>query len=264
MSAHNQKQPPTPPPNTSVDGIIPISKENFTEFIKSPYAVIWAGPGFTPSIFPAFLRFRLGLFHSPQVKLGTADFLRIEWTPAVKFIVAMHLGRHGLKADALGRPPDGFYLFANGTLLGFEPNDLEINKDNGLFWIGAFTGVIGILSNNPQALHVASHMATWQMGERVAQRFEELIGQHFSASLPGSEAPPPSSEISDPIRRAYAALGLSPDASDQEVSAAHKRLVKEHHPDRAAKTQEAQNSAHRRTAEVNAARDAIRRHRGER
>lgn len=262
MSAHNKKQSPPPPPNTSVDGIVPVSQENFTEFIKSPYAVIWAGPGLTPSIFPAFLRFSLGLFHSPPVKLGTADFSRIEWTPSVKFIVAMHLGRHGLKADDQGRPPDGFYLFANGTLLGFEPNELELNKDNNLLFLGAIAGVYGLLSSNAAALNFAAHMTTWKMGERVAQRFEELIGQHFSASLPGSEAPPPPSEISDPIRRAYAALGLSPDASDQEVAAAHKRLVMEHHPDRAAKTQESQGRAHRRTAEVNAARDAIRRHRG--
>ena len=36
---------------------------------------------------------------------------------------------------------------------------------------------------------------------------------------------------SDPISAAYAVLGVSPSASDDEVRSAYRRLVKLHHPD---------------------------------
>jgi curved DNA-binding protein CbpA len=51
---------------------------------------------------------------------------------------------------------------------------------------------------------------------------------------------------------AYVVLGIAPDADDQAVSLAHRRLARRHHPDVAG------DEAHSRMVRVNAAYDAIR------
>lgn len=58
----------------------------------------------------------------------------------------------------------------------------------------------------------------------------------------------------------YAILGVAPNASDEEVSARYRQLVREHHPDRVCASgvpHEFCVAANRRLAAINAARDAI-------
>lgn len=59
----------------------------------------------------------------------------------------------------------------------------------------------------------------------------------------------------------YAILGIAPNASDEELKARHRALVREHHPDRLAASgipAEFRTAADRRLAAINAAYDAIR------
>lgn len=63
----------------------------------------------------------------------------------------------------------------------------------------------------------------------------------------------------------YEVLGLSPDATDEEVKARHRALVLAHHPDRLAAhgvPEEFRSTAGRELAAINAAYDAIRKERG--
>jgi DnaJ like chaperone protein len=58
----------------------------------------------------------------------------------------------------------------------------------------------------------------------------------------------------------YAILGIAPDASDEELKARHRELVREHHPDRLAASgipAEFRSAADRRLAAINAAHDAV-------
>jgi DnaJ like chaperone protein len=62
----------------------------------------------------------------------------------------------------------------------------------------------------------------------------------------------------------YEILGLAPDATDAEIKARHRALVREHHPDRLAASgvpPEYRAAADRRLAAINAAHEAIRRDR---
>lgn len=47
----------------------------------------------------------------------------------------------------------------------------------------------------------------------------------------GQEPPPPPQTGNDPVAEAYAVLGLKPGASDEEIRAAHRDLMKAVHPD---------------------------------
>ena len=63
----------------------------------------------------------------------------------------------------------------------------------------------------------------------------------------------------------YAVLGLTPDASDEEIKAAHRSLVRDHHPDRLIAQglpQDFVDIANDKLAAINAAHDRIRKERG--
>ena len=57
---------------------------------------------------------------------------------------------------------------------------------------------------------------------------------------------------------AYKVLGLTPNATDDEVRKAYKKMVLQHHPDRVAHLgEEAKNAATKKMQEINKAKDAI-------
>ena len=63
--------------------------------------------------------------------------------------------------------------------------------------------------------------------------------------------------VPEEIRRDFAELGLSPEASAEECKEAYKRLLKVHHPDRHANHAENMRKATEKTARVNAAYDRL-------
>ena len=67
----------------------------------------------------------------------------------------------------------------------------------------------------------------------------------------------------DDLESAYQVLGVSPDASDDEVKKAYRRLALEHHPDRVAKLgEDVRKAAEKKFQEINAAKERIWKARG--
>ena len=63
--------------------------------------------------------------------------------------------------------------------------------------------------------------------------------------------------VPEEIRKHFAELGLSPDATAEECKDAYKKLLKVHHPDRHGKDQEKLKKATEKSARVNAAYEQI-------
>jgi DnaJ like chaperone protein len=151
--------------------------------------------------------------------------------------------------DEARRSPDDFEPHARqiAAMFADQPEILEELLDQ-LFVLAAADG----------ALHPAE--IAW-LG-RAAQIFG-FAGPAFEAILArygASRLPPAPAEPDD----AYALLGLERSASDGEIKAAWRRLVREHHPDRMAQgaPQGAVDRATDRLAAINAAYDRIARERG--
>jgi len=72
--------------------------------------------------------------------------------------------------------------------------------------------------------------------------------EYFAAQDPG-EPPPSDNRQDDPLAEAYAVLGLKPGASDEEIRAAHRELMKGVHPDHGGSSYLA--------SKINAARDRL-------
>lgn len=82
-------------------------------------------------------------------------------------------------------------------------------------------------------------------------------------SLPDLESMLNLSSGSTDLGAAYRVLGISPDASDQEVKAAYRKLALQHHPDRVATLgEDVRRAAEKKFKEINDAKDRIYKARG--
>lgn len=153
------------------------------------------------------------------------------------------VGGVGKIFDEARRDPSGFEPYARqiANLFGRDPAMLEELVD-GLFHIAMADGVM--------------HRAELDYLRKVsrifgldAHRFERIRARHMDRGG------------ADP----YEILGVSHDASNEEVKAAHRRLIREHHPDRLVAQgmpQEFIEMGNAKMATINDAYDRIRKQRG--
>jgi len=77
-----------------------------------------------------------------------------------------------------------------------------------------------------------------------------------------SRQPPPRPAIDPAVAQAYAVLGVSPDASWDQINAAHRSLLKKHHPDRHAGNEARVNQATTQSQKINEAYQVLKKHLG--
>ena len=81
--------------------------------------------------------------------------------------------------------------------------------------------LIAEVEADPDSLHL---LESWLDANRAGWR------EYFAATA-GSEGEAPSAANADPRAEAYQVLGLQPGASDEDIKAAHRELMKAVHPD---------------------------------
>jgi hypothetical protein len=238
--------------NRENHGIAVLTQDTFLSFVAAPGALVYAAPGAKPELLHSFMQGALA-FSIPPVTVGVIDVSTVQWTAIRKTVATTWLRPHGLSLNVLEMPPTGYYLFSGGSLLGFHPGDFDLEQDSGSLKVAAATALFGFLMRSAEVVQFGAGILGMPAAGRVVAWVKERLEGAGRGAASGAAAP----EQDDVLRRAYAALGLTPGASDDEVKAAHRGLVKKHHPDQFPHDSELQRAATMRTAELNAARDLI-------
>jgi DnaJ like chaperone protein len=95
------------------------------------------------------------------------------------------------------------------------------------------------------------------LSERDVAQLEALLRAATTGAAGGGASMPPSY---DRVNNAYAALGVSPDISDDDLKRAYRKLIVENHPDKLAAKGLPENMrqlAEQRARDINAAYDVI-------
>ncbi len=124
-----------------------------------------------------------------------------------------------------------------------------------LFGIG---GADGVFSQSELGLLrlIAQYLGISQ-GDYVSIH-ERHVGSGYSRSYSGTQPPKHSASLKDP----YKVLGITSDATDDEVKRAYRRMAMKYHPDRVAgMSEELQRNAAEQMKEINSAYEAIKQQR---
>jgi DnaJ like chaperone protein len=88
-------------------------------------------------------------------------------------------------------------------------------------WRGiAFGGLVGGLSGGALGA-VFGAVLGHRIEDRIRRMLKQRAGARADFSMPGY----------DPLADSYRTLGVGPDASDDEIRSAYRKLAKKHHPD---------------------------------
>lgn len=232
-----------------------LDPAGFFEFIDTPeLAVVFVA---IHAMHPAngALGRRLREEHG-EVRFGTVELpeLLLRQSPVLPFL---QQGLLSCGARSLFEVMPGYYAFCDGRMLAWDAG-LPGRTDVRPILRGSFLGLVAWAVTRDRgflgrALHLATDEAT---AIRLARRFHEAFAARDTAS-----PPPRSPSSADEVSRAYQTLGVRPDATDDEINSAWRKLGLELHPDHAATDEVEFQRRTRLIAEINRARDVIRDHR---
>lgn len=227
--------------------------------------ILYASPGADAESVHPVIRGRFLYWREPPIPIVAVDLTQLKLSPVARGIVSAELARLNLKLDIFSNPPFGYYLLAGTTLVGYHPASVDFQSDQVPLIAGVAGLVAALATSSLEFARLGAMAATWPGAVRAADFFEEYLRNADTTST-SSTGPREKSKQSTAssletpqtrLRAAYATLGITMLATDEDVIAAHKKLVMENHPDRCRGDSKAIAAATRRTAEINVARDVI-------
>jgi hypothetical protein len=243
-----------------------VPPKDVPAFVRSaPVCILHVGPGTRGALanqvathFSARYTAALGVVDVG--KIDVTDFATSWWI-------------HG-RQEQLGWPASdhvrrGYYLFLDGDLYGFHPGLIDLSHDKMSLGFGAVAGLVGLFAKDPKAFGRAFDIAGTQAAGRVIAFFDDVIGQWQSAkresegwrrfwesSKEASQKKQRQVEDAE-LRLAFRTLGVSVEATRDDVKRAKKSLAKQWHPDTFAGQSEKQQIAVEQMTQINAAYDLI-------
>jgi hypothetical protein len=155
--------------------------------------------------------------------------------------------------------PPGYYLFQGGQMLAWDSGLPSATDAKGIIRGSLFGAALSLFTRNWRFVGIGLRYAAEQAAAaRIAARFRQAAQIHRDNPRPQSER---TETTYDELSHAYRVLGVSPTATDEEVTRAWRVLQRKFHPDRAANDPEAFDHLSRRCVEINQAREIIRNHR---
>lgn len=167
------------PNDSQSEGVVKqLSAGEFLQLASAPFSIIQVGDGVKPSGFSAAIQLLLGLFHPVPIRFGVLDLGVIDWGRFVLYLIRPSLESLGLQPDFLGRPPAGYYLFAEGVPLAFHPGRADLEKDGNALGMAALASIAALALKSPELAKLVPHIGEWNAGERAAKAFELAIQAH--------------------------------------------------------------------------------------
>lgn len=234
------------------------SSEVYSFLTSHPTSILFAGMGATADSVSTVIRGRFLQWREPPIPIVVVDTATLNLESFARAFVKSKLNSLGMDFDVFGGPPSGYYLFYEATPVAFR-EAINLQSDGASIAVGAVGLWVALATDTPVLARLSAEAATWTGAVRVADFFDEYLRKiPFPAKSQQQRPPtPPPIVAQTQLFAAYKRLGLPTSATDEEVSAVYKNLIKENHPDRCRGDAAAVAAANQRTAEINVARDTI-------
>ena len=235
---------------------VEVRASELIEFIHTPGPVVVFVSVHPEHPFNAALPRRMREATPRDVTFGTTGLLDL----VVSGSPALSVLKQGLFACAVSTRLEalpGYYLFRDGRMMAWD-SGLPTGADLTMIARGALPGlVVFAITKDLGILATAVRLAS---DEATAIRLTDRFQQAFESPHQGARPPPRRASEQD-LARAYAVLGVTPNATDAEVDRAWRARRVAWHPDRAVGDAVEFARRNRLAVEINRARDLIREHR---
>ena len=208
-----------------------VAPSQFFDFIAQPVPVVVLVQVSPLQRFNESLPKVLRSAHQSEVSCGYVTLIELLFLDD-SIVHFLQLGLQTCEGWRSRHPMPGYYLFRAGEMLAWD-SGLPARPDLERIIGASVLGLVGYaLTRNVALLGIAARTGAREAtAARLAARFHRLAQEHHAGTRPRSQTQRnPAAELLE----AYRLLGLFPDATDEEVEAAWRRMRAENHPDRAA------------------------------
>lgn len=206
-----------------------LNQSNFAAFLNSRRIVIvHIGPGSNRDSFLSGILEHFTADLGDQVAFGCLDTSKLLYAPwPLKFV-------GDIFSEALTMAPSGYYLFERGRVHSFHPGQAPTDdaqfKEN-LFVFGV-SSIFSLLSDSAKPLDDLTGAMNLRHAKAVISHFEQSLAP--TSEKPKGDWNSPSSKVSSKENSPYERLGITPDATDEEVKQAFRTQTSLNHPDKVA------------------------------